>query len=246
MPTLSAVRRVAIITGASQGIGWSIALRLAEDGLAAAVNDVPSKRKQLDAVVAEIKDRGSHAVAITADVSQEEDVRSMVAETAEQLGGLDMVANAGIASANPIINTSAEEWDRVMSVNARGVFFSYQYAAKQMIGRARDGRIIGFRSIGAYSASKFAVRGLTQTAELAQHKITVNAYAPGMIYTPMSPDFPVAEPEVIASLVSYLSKPESYFITGKLPGCRLLVGWANVSQCIASHTISVNGGVLFD
>ncbi|KZT10213.1 NAD-binding protein [Laetiporus sulphureus 93-53] len=255
------VGRIALITGASQGIGRAIALRLAEDGLDVAVNDIQSKHSQLEAVVAEIKAKGRNAIAVPADVSKDEEVKTMVAQTAERLGGLDvMVANAGILLTKLLVDTSVEEWDRVMAINARSVFLAYKYAAKQMIAQGRGGRIIGASSVagrmgcldlGAYTASKFAVHGLTQTGalELAKYNITVNAYAPGLIKTPMTvseeedkryggapgaaakvafglPNMPDAGPEVVASLVSYLAKPESYFITGQ--------------------TISMNGGVCFD
>ncbi|KZT10214.1 NAD(P)-binding protein [Laetiporus sulphureus 93-53] len=218
------VGRIALITGASQGIGRAIALRLAEDGLDVAVNDISSKHSQLEAVVAEIKAKGRNAIAVSADVSKDEEVKAMVAQTAERLGGLDMVANAGISLVKPLVETSAEEWDRVMAINARSVFLAYKHAAKQMISQGRGGRIIGAVELAAYTASKFAVHGLTQTGELAKYNIIVNAYAPGFIKTPMN--MPDAGPEVVASLVSYLAKPESYFITGQ--------------------TISMNGGICFD
>ncbi|KAE9401212.1 NAD(P)-binding protein [Gymnopus androsaceus JB14] len=128
----------------------------------------------------------------------------MVDTVTKNLGGLDvMVANAGIlnTTAKPITEYPAEEWERIFSINTRGVFFCYKYAAKQLITQGRGGRIIGASSIAgkraaayhsAYSASKFAVRGLTQSAalELGEHGITVNAYAPGFIRTAMS-RFPV-------------------------------------------------------
>ncbi|KZT10211.1 NAD(P)-binding protein, partial [Laetiporus sulphureus 93-53] len=181
------------------------------------------------AVVAEVKAKGRNAIAVSADVSKDEEVKAMVAQTAERLGGLDVVANAA----------SAEEWDRVMAINARSVFLAYKYATKQMIAQGRGGRIIGASSVAgrvgglelaAYTASRFAVHGMTQTGgehaldnprTRKKNKITVNAYAPGFIKTPMipgsalrktlgMPDMPDAGPEVVANLVSYLTKPESY------------------------------------
>ncbi|EMD34711.1 hypothetical protein CERSUDRAFT_54929 [Gelatoporia subvermispora B] len=190
--------RVALVTGAAQGLGHAIAMRLAEDGLDVAVNDIASKSEDLKKVVAEIEAKGRRSIAVTGDVSSEAEVKAMVEQVAKELGGLDvMVANAGVGSIGPLVETTAEEFDRVMAINARGVMLQYKYAALQMIQQGRGGRIIGACSsagkkanIGlcAYSAAKFAVRGLTQNAaqELAPYGITVNAYAPAVIATAMS------------------------------------------------------------
>ncbi|KAJ7220667.1 hypothetical protein GGX14DRAFT_431634 [Mycena pura] len=180
----------------------------------------------------------------------------MAAQVVERYGGLDvMVANAGIVRADTkLTELSAEEWDRVLNVNARGTFLCYKYAGIQMIKQGRGGRIIGASSVagkqgqplvGAYSASKFAVRGLTQSAaqEFGPHGITVNAYAPGAVDTPMSagledavakvehfknlaPLKRIGVPEDISNLVSFLASKESQFITGQ--------------------SISINGGIFFD
>ncbi|EED84954.1 predicted protein [Postia placenta Mad-698-R] len=219
---MAIVSRVAIVTGAAQGIGLSIALRLADDGLDVAVNDTASKSEQLEDAVSRIRAKGRRAIAVLADVTQETQVEDMVSQVVEQLGSLDMVANAGVLVVQPLMEASAEDWDRVMAVNVRGIMLCYKYAATQMVKQGRGGRIIGAAGFSAYCSSKFAVKGLTQTLELAEHNITVNAYAPGLINTSMGD----AGPEVIASIVSYLAKPESYFITGQ--------------------TILVNGGVIFD
>ncbi|KAH9917303.1 short chain oxidoreductase [Fomitopsis serialis] len=260
MDSSAPLRRTAIVTGAAEGIGRSIALRLAEDGLNVAVNDLPVKREKLEAIVAEIKALpDGQAIAVPGDVSCPEDVERLVKSAVEAFGGLDvMVANAGTITSGPFVDFALEEWDRVIAVNLRGEMLCYKYAAKQMIKQGRGGRIIGASSqtgkqgmpnLAAYSASKFAIRGLTQCTalELAKHDITVNAYAPGLIHTnmighdeeirlglkpgtlmrqmlglPNDTALPMAEPEVIASFVSYLAKPESRFITGQ--------------------TINVNGG----
>ncbi|CCM01196.1 uncharacterized protein FIBRA_03244 [Fibroporia radiculosa] len=253
--------RIAFVTGAAQGLGESIALRLADDGLDVAINDIPSKVEQLKAVATQIEGKGRRALVLTGDVTREEDVRDNVVQVVGQLGGLDvMIANAGIGIHKSFLQTTTEEWDRIMAINLRGVMLCYRYAALQMIKQGRGGRIIGASSqagkkgttnLSAYCATKFAVRGLTQSLalELAEHNITVNAYAPGFILTSLAYhpndavnglrpggtikqlfglplDSPEAQPEVISSMVSYLAKPESYFITGQ--------------------TILVNGGTLFD
>ncbi|KAF8836786.1 NAD(P)-binding protein [Paxillus ammoniavirescens] len=252
---MSLSKGVALITGSAQGIGRGIALRLAKDGYDIALNDIPSKYDQLRTVADDIVKSGRKALVLPADVTVDEQVKGMVQEVAKELGGLDiMIANAGVAG--------LRDWDRIMAVNARGTFLCYKYAAEQMIKQGRGGRIIGASSLmgktgspslSAYCASKFAVRGLTQAAalELGRHGITVNAYAPGHIETPLSaglmdadgkllcsdeefaaqimnqsdarPIKSIGQPEDIASVVSYLVSKEAHFITGQ--------------------TISVDGGI---
>ncbi|KAF9459841.1 acetoin reductase family protein [Collybia nuda] len=247
---------VALVTGSSQGIGRAVALRLADDGYDMAINDVPRSKENLDSLKQEIEAKGRKVFIFEGDVSVEGDVVAMVSGAVKHLGSLDvMVANAGILVAKKVVETSVEEWDRVLSVNARGVFLCYKYAGQQMINQGRGGRIIGASSVcgkqgeillGAYSASKFAVRGLTQTTakELGPYGITVNAYAPGTIATPLVMSYfddaggtfeaekkltvlgYIGEPNDIGSIVSYLVSKEAHFITGQ--------------------SISVNGGRYFD
>jgi NAD(P)-dependent dehydrogenase (short-subunit alcohol dehydrogenase family) len=156
MAAYNLVRRVAITTGASQGIGRAIALRLAKDGFDIGLNDIPGKRDALQAVAREIEELGRKTHLFPCDVSQDQEVQEMVSSVASALDGLDvMVANAGINIANSqtgigsLTQSSVESWDKVMAVNARGVFLCYKYAAQQMItqGNARGGRIIGASSL---------------------------------------------------------------------------------------------------
>ncbi|KAF8519413.1 hypothetical protein JB92DRAFT_2898384 [Gautieria morchelliformis] len=238
--------RVAIVTGAARGIGRAIALRLAADGLDVVVNDIPSQTDQLDALVKEIHSHKCRSLAVTGDMSRENDVENLVNITVEKLGGLDvMVANAGIARNSTLVTTTLEDWEHLQAVNVRSVFLCYKAAAIQMIKQGRGGRIIGASSIagkkgsaewGPYCASKFAVRGLTQSAsaELGVHGITVNTYAPGIVrtqlwnevnesraehglsmITPGRGQHTVMDPEDVAGLVSYLVRPESKFVTGQ-------------------------------
>ncbi|OBZ77884.1 Diacetyl reductase [(S)-acetoin forming] [Grifola frondosa] len=252
--------RIAFVTGAAQGIGEAIALRLADDGLDVAVNDIAPKGEKLAAVVKAIEAKGRRAIAVPGDVSSEKDTIAMIGKVVEVLGGLDvMVANAGILRISSLVDMSVEEWETIMAINVRGTMLSFKHAARQMIKQGRGGRIIGACSYAgktpmlnaaAYTTSKFAIRGLTESAamELAKSNITVNSYSPGAILTPMicstddaisggpaatflkscglPTDVPKADPTVIAGLVSYLVKPEAYFVTG---------------QCI-----NINGGILFD
>ncbi|KAF9447672.1 NAD(P)-binding protein [Macrolepiota fuliginosa MF-IS2] len=192
--------RVALVTGAAQGIGQAIALRLAKDGLDVAVDDIASKATELDLLVKQIQGLGRRAIALTEDVTQEHGVKRMVEETVTALGSLDvMVANAGVAPKKVVTIAEADlsDWDALLAVNLRGVVMCYKYAAKQMIKQGTGGRIIGASSIcglkgyaglGDYCMSKAAVRSLTQSSalELKEHNIQVNAYAPGVINTAMA------------------------------------------------------------
>ncbi|KAG1739902.1 uncharacterized protein EDB91DRAFT_1082274 [Suillus paluster] len=195
---MSNSKGIALITGSAQGIGRSIALRLAQDGFDIALNDVPTKGPQLESVATEIKSLGRRVCIVPADVTVDEQVKEMVDGAVTKLGGLDvMVANAGVATGGSLLSSTVESWDHKMAVNARGPYLCYKYAAMQMIDQGRGGRIIGASSLlgkmafpysCSYAASKFAVRGLTQVAalELGKYGITVNAYAPGWIPTDMS------------------------------------------------------------
>ncbi|KAG0691865.1 hypothetical protein DFH29DRAFT_974583 [Suillus ampliporus] len=197
---MSISKGIALITGSAQGLGRSIALRLARDGFDIALNDVPDKGSKLEAVATEIKSLrlGRQVCVVPADMTVDEQVKEMVDDAVTKLGGLDvMVANAGVITPASLVSSTVESWDRTFAVNARGTYLCYKYAAMQMIDQGRGGRIIGASSIvgkiafpcnDSYVASKFAVRGLTQVAalELGKYDITVNAYAPGMIQTAMS------------------------------------------------------------
>ncbi|KAF7979343.1 hypothetical protein HWV62_42769 [Athelia sp. TMB] len=189
--------KTALVTGAAQGIGRGIALRLSKDGLKVAINDLPAHSKLLDSLKSEIEANGTKCAIVVADVSDDTQVKSMVDQAVQELGSLDvMVANAGISLPAPLLQASVESWDTLFAVNARGAFLCYKYAALQMVAQGHGGRIIGASSyagqraeasLGAYSATKAAISSLTQSAaiELGAHGITVNAYAAGAIDTPM-------------------------------------------------------------
>jgi meso-butanediol dehydrogenase/(S,S)-butanediol dehydrogenase/diacetyl reductase len=246
-------QRSVLVTGAARGIGRAIAERLATDGLAVSVADLPTAAEGLADTVAELNAHGRQALAIPLDVSDMDAVDAAVAAHVDRFGGLDvMVANAGIAVTAPMIETSAEDWHRVLGVNVMGVFHCYRAAARQMIAQGRGGRLIGAASVaahrggkwqGAYSASKFAVRGLTQSVaqELAEHGITANVYSPGVVHTPMwesidedmtrARNTPLGSelagmvaaiplgrletPADVAGVVSFLASPDSSYVTGQ-------------------------------
>ncbi|KAF8624347.1 hypothetical protein AX17_007174 [Amanita inopinata Kibby_2008] len=274
-----ALTRVAVVTGAARGIGRAIALRLANDGFDVALNDIDSKSShhELVSLVDQVKNKGRRVVLVPGDVRKEGDVKAFIGRTVQELGGLDvMVANAGIApTPAKVLDTTTEQWDQVFAVNVRGVFLCYKYAIEQMIKQGRGGRVIGASSMygkqgavgtGAYCASKFAVRGLTQSAakEYGKHDITVNAYAPGFIRTPLLDVMGdgldaflekqrqdtalgrLGTPEDIASVVSFLASQDSSFITGTLPH-PLFPLFTRTNSPLQGQTISVNGGnLVFD
>ncbi|THU98363.1 NAD(P)-binding protein [Dendrothele bispora CBS 962.96] len=192
--------RIALVTGAAQGLGMVIALRLAKDGLNVAIHDLPNQEEKLLAVAEKIRALGRESSIHMGDIAEEENIKNIIEGVVEKHGGLDvMVANAGVLLTAPFLETTAELLDKIFSINARSVFLSYRYAAAQMVKQGRGGRIIGASSFGgksgvqhqnisAYVGTKFAVRGITQAAagELGKYGITVNAYAPGVIDTEMS------------------------------------------------------------
>ena len=223
---MDANQRVALVTGAANGIGKSIALRLAKDGFAVVLNDLEQNIGLLQDFKEEIQTLGRKAIILVADVTVEDEVKRMVDTAVEEFGSLDvMVANAGIIVFKSINTTSLDEFERTMSVNVRGVFLCYKYAGLAMISSGiKNGRIVGACSFagkrgsamcGAYCASKFAVRGLTQAyaAELGPRGITVNAYAPGIVETDMVQRMDAAYQEQTASpagaLLEWVRDPSS-------------------------------------
>ncbi|KAF8603912.1 NAD(P)-binding protein [Ceratobasidium sp. AG-I] len=246
--------RSVIVTGAAQGIGLALARRMAEDGFDVIMNDLESKSEVgLSAAKSIATSSGRRVIFMGGDVSVESDVDALVQKAVDEFGGLDvMIANAGICTVNSLMDTTIAEWNLNMNVNALGVLLCYRSAARQMIKQGRGGRLIGASSIcslqgnptvAAYVASKFAMRGITQSAALewAPHKITVNCFSGGCINTAMHLDaakvvsdrmklpldellkgaysqIPLGycgEPEDVAGLVSYLASPASHYMTGQ-------------------------------
>lgn len=232
--------KVALVTGASRGIGRSIALQLAEEGYNVAVNYAGNKEKA-EEVVNQIKEKGVEAFAIQANVSNPDEVKSMIKEVVNQFGSVDvLVNNAGITRDNLLMRMKEQEWDDVIDTNLKGVFNCIQKVTPQML-RQKGGRIINLTSIvGAvgnpgqinYVASKAGVIGMTKTAarELASRQITVNAVAPGFIVSDMTnalnedlkngmkaqiPLGHFGEDTDIAHTVAFLASDKAKYITGQ-------------------------------
>ncbi len=185
------MRKTAIVTGASRGIGRTIALRLAADGFGVVVNYAGNAAKA-EEVVNEITSAGGRALAVQADVANPEDVKQLFEKTLKAFGQIDVVVNnAGIMPLSPIAKGDVETFDKVIATNLRGTFLVLSQAAQHV---AEGGRIIAFSSsvlaknfpaYGPYIASKAGVEGLVHVLanELRGHKITVNAIAPGPVGT---------------------------------------------------------------
>ncbi|CDO70100.1 hypothetical protein BN946_scf184806.g27 [Trametes cinnabarina] len=194
--TASESKRVVIVTGAAEGIGRGIALRLANDGYNLGLFDLPKAEPNLTAVANEIRTTcGVRVSTVYGDVSQEEDVKRLVDIVVQELGSLyAMIANAGICINRPLHETTAEQSDKLLDINVKGTFYSFKHASIQLIKQGKGGRLVaassiagkrGFAEHAMYCASKFAVRGIVQCAALdyGEHGITVNAYAPGACET---------------------------------------------------------------
>lgn len=231
--------QVAIITGASRGIGRAIALELAAQGANVVVN-YASSGDAAQQVVAEITDAGGSAIALQADVSKLEQVDALLSNTLEKFGRVDiLVNNAGITRDTLLLRMKPEDWQAVIDLNLTGVFLCTRAVSKVML-KQRSGRIINIASVAGqmgnpgqanYSAAKAGVIGFTKTVakELASRGITVNAVAPGFIATDMTSDLKSDEiikyiplgrygqPEDVAGMVRFLAADSAAaYITGQV------------------------------
>ena len=232
--------KTAIVTGASRGIGHSIAQRLASDGFAVVVNHA-GNADEAQKVVNEIRAADGEAVAIKADVSKPDDVKQLFDKTIETFGRVDVVVNnAGIMPLSPIAKRDVETFDKVIATNLRGTFLVFAQAAQHL---TEGGRIIAFSSsvlaksfptYGPYIASKAGVEGLVPVLanELRGRGITVNAVAPGPTGTDLflngkteeqiaqlsklAPLERLGQPEDIANVVSFLAGPDGGWVNAQI------------------------------
>ena len=232
--------KVALVTGASRGIGRAIALRLASEGAKVAINYAGSTAKA-EAVKAEIEQNGGEAILVQADVSDSASVDAMVAQVVEAFGQIDiLVNNAGITRDGLMMRMKDEDFDAVINTNLKGVFYCTKVVSKLMM-KKRSGRIINMASVVGlmgnagqtnYAAAKAGVIGFSKSAakELAARGITVNMVAPGFIATDMTaamtdkakemtltgiPLKRMGEPEDVANAVLFLASDNASYITGQ-------------------------------
>jgi 3-oxoacyl-[acyl-carrier protein] reductase len=232
--------KTAIVTGASRGIGRSIARRLAKDGFSVVVN-YAGNSAQAQAAVDEIRAAGGDAVPIQADIANPEQVKALFEKTIEAFGTVDVVVNnAGIMPLSPIAKGEVEIFDKVIATNLRGTFLVLAQAAQHVV---EGGRIIAFSSsvlaksfptYGPYIASKAGVEGLVRVLanELRGRRITVNAVAPGPVGTELfldgktpeqiaqlsklAPLERLGEPDDIANVVSFLAGPDGGWVNAQV------------------------------
>jgi 3-oxoacyl-[acyl-carrier protein] reductase len=239
-PNLTFSGRVALVTGASQGIGEAIALSLAKEGLFVTLVDIQPEK--LAAVAETVGRTGGRASVRTVDVSRFDQAAAVVEAVIKENQQLDyLVNNAGITRDNLMMRMREEEWDAVLAVNLKGVFNFCRAAVRSMISR-RFGRIVNISSVvgvmgnagqANYSASKAGVIGLTKSLarEVAGREVTVNGVAPGYIATAMTEGLPEAvkkgflemipmkrmgTPEEVAQAVKFLLSDQAAYITGQV------------------------------
>jgi 3-oxoacyl-[acyl-carrier protein] reductase len=233
-------KKVAIVTGASRGIGAAVVQRLAEDGFAVVVN-YASSSAEADALVAQLQQRGHQAVAVQADVSKAEDVRRLFENTEQILGKVDvLVNNAGVMKVLPLAQTTDQVFEQTFAVNVQGTFNTLREAAARL---NNGGRIINFSSTtvalnlpgyAVYSGTKAAVESITKVfaKELRGRNVTVNAVAPGPIATElffsgkseeqiqqfakMPPLERLGQPDDIAGVISFLAGPDAGWVNGQI------------------------------
>jgi glucose 1-dehydrogenase len=236
--------RRALVTGANSGIGRTIALRLAREGAAVVINFVKNP-DEADEVVQEIAAQGGRAIAVQADVSNEQQVDAMFERARAEFGGIDtLVNNAGFETQHPILEMPVDAWRKVLDVDLTGAFLCAQHAARQMVAAKTGGAIVNISSVhniipwggfAHYCAAKAGLDMLTKTMalELATERVRVNSIAPGAIQTPINQNvwgdpamlqdllrkIPVArmgQTEEVAACVAFLCSDEASYVTGAI------------------------------
>lgn len=233
--------KIAVVTGASRGIGRAVAQRLASEGATVIINYNGSKEKA-EETLREIEETGGRGAIEQCDVSDFEQCREFIQKVIKEYGALDiLVNNAGVTKDGLIMGMSEEDFDRVIDTNLKGAFHTIRFAVRQML-KQKSGRIINMASVvgvsgnagqANYAASKAGVIGLTKAAakEVASRGITVNAIAPGFIETDMTASLPESvkeaslaqiplgcfgKAEQVAAAVAFLASEDAAYITGQV------------------------------
>ncbi|HEY8745300.1 MAG TPA: glucose 1-dehydrogenase [Chloroflexota bacterium] len=242
LPSMQVADQVALVTGAGSGIGRAIALALAEAGAHVAVTELPDRLPKAVEVGDQIRALGRESLALPLDVTDVPSIGPIVDTVRKQLGRLDLlVNNAGVQVARPALDVSEDDWDRVVDVNLRGVFFCAQAAGRVMVAQnhgrivnvASQNGVVGYFNRAAYCAAKAGVVNLTRVLaiEWAPHNVLVNAVAPTFVRTPMGertlsdpavrddilrriPLGRIAEPEDVVGAVVYLASAAAAMVTG--------------------------------
>ena len=238
----AATGRAALVTGGGRGIGQAIALRLAQDGIAVAVNYRGSAEAAAE-TVRRIEEAGGKAIALAGNVADAAESTKLIADTVAQFGRLDiLVNNAGITRDNLTMRMSEDDWDAVLTTNLKGAFLCSKAALRHLLKAREAGRIISISSVvgllgnagqANYAAAKAGLIGLTKSLakEIASRGVTVNAVAPGFIATDMTsglsaevqelamkaiPLGSFGTPQDIAETVAFLASPAARYITGQV------------------------------
>ena len=244
--------RYALITGATSGIGRGVALAFAAESAHVAVNyPVPAEKETAESLAEEIRRQGRQAIAVQADVSDEDQVNAMVAAVEDAFGKIDiLVNNAGIASTAPVHKMSTEMWERLMAVNLRGVFLCTRAVLPGMYARD-DGRIIntasqlaykGAPAFSHYTAAKAAIISFTRSVslEIGSRNIRANCVAPGATHTPILAD---VDPAVLEQIRASIPRGCIASVEDIVPAYVFLA--SSDANHFVGQTLSPNGGDVF-
>jgi len=235
--------KIALVTGAGRGMGRAISLQLAEAGANIAVSDIDAGTAEDTAVA--VKQLGRESIAVPADMGSVGDIDRMIRQAKDAFGRIDIVVNnAGVTKYLDIMDVEEEDWDRIHRVNAKGVFFCMQRAAKELIAQGQGGRIINIASIAgkgysgtsnaAYAASKGAVISMTHIAalQLGRYDINVNAICPGSTLTTMAEETMAGRSEVSGQSMQELAEARD---------ARIPIGRPNEPEDIAAMAVFLAG-----
>jgi acetoin reductase-like protein len=250
--------KIAIVTGGAQGMGRAISMRYAAEGAKVIVADL--NQAGADGVAAEITTAGGEAAGVQADVRDQAQVQRMVDTAVERFGGLDiLVNNAGVIKIIPFLETTEADWNWMFDINCKGMLWCSQAAARQMIAQGRGGKIVNLASqagrrgealVLAYCASKACVISMNQSIALAlaEHKINVNAIAPGIVDTPLWVE---VDKQFAGLLGMEVGEPKATFIKSiplgrieqpeDVTGAAVFLASAD-SDYITQQTLNVDGG----